>query len=275
MQKLHSTPINGLVGYWPEAFVALVEGTAPKEETQFKQVAVKLLDRRLNSHPIKAGLLPPPEGQGRLLNEFREVYLLSLTLGNPTERAAIVLNSVFMKALIDVSGGVDLDQDDLNYIRGVSLVSAFRAIKREQYFENPILHTYLEAYVIATTKHETIKDNVESYRGLTVEKIKHLNDRRIEISNAWYMAFKDGTLGKKDVLALYRALQDLETLTSNIVEESKQSLHPIILEAVKGYSTLRDEFPDNRRKDYINSVKSNLATFYKNVFKIDPKDEQI
>ena len=42
---------TGLVGYWPEAFVALLEGTAPEDETEFKQVVGKLISHRKNGNP--------------------------------------------------------------------------------------------------------------------------------------------------------------------------------------------------------------------------------
>lgn len=288
---------NGLIGYWPEAFVAIIEGTAPESEEQFAKVAKKLITHRLFGQPLNDENLRSPEVQAALIKDLHKVY--QLASDKPfEERVPYLLNSLFMQTLIQpkiVEGKevIDLTDEGIEYVAETSIPEAFRAIGYESRLENQALNNYLLAYGKVRILQKMIQPNLDLRKLLTPEESKNARTTRSQVSGIWYPAYKASQISQNDVWKLWRALQTVETLTpetigehytfSNDVNfEDTNKVHEVVFRAIGAYLNWINSIPERENPSdalRIREVKalcvhSNMTTFYQNTFNMQPDMNQ-
>lgn len=160
-----SSPI--LKGYWPEAFVPILEGTVPESESQetFSAYAQVLINHRLEGNPLADEELRLQEFQKKLIQSFHKDYLKMEEKKDLKSRLAL-LETLFMKTLIKVPSP-KLDEDDKNFIEAVSLPGALKAkgIEREDYLKDNEIKSWLISYREACIKKKQFNIMLSLIRG--------------------------------------------------------------------------------------------------------------
>lgn len=263
-----------MLRYWPDAFIPIINGTAPTNFEEFHTHADMLLKfrNRAESNLLTADFADPIALENTI-KEFFSSYCTMSKVIDISERVNTLSQTRFITEISTYNADI-FDADENTFIEACAVPGALKATPGGlTLLENPEARKLLTSFTFAITVPKDIHYNMKSYRGLSLEQMKYLSTQR-GFASEWFQHYpikidKEAIRLMKEALATNaNGISDAAILPNKLMQTYYQRYIDLSLKFrqldQKGLALDKDGVPYSRENAYWESLQTNLQHFIDN-----------
>lgn len=251
-----SSPRNEHIGYWVEPFVSIIRGKDVLSEDQFCQYAKILYSHRIKGNPLGDNILELDSNRTIAIEYMREDYL---KINGETDlvKRAVLLNTLFMRTIAQ-NPECPLTEDQKRYVTEQALPAALNSCSAKDILDIEPYKEWLKNYMLGCALQSVIAPHADLFSGYSEEERFALTQKRLAVSQAWYLQYKAGKVEKTEIQLL---LDKLKADYNQNADGDFAIENPIMQAAFEGYKAHAQDFPCEKRELYWDAIFSALEAF--------------